>query len=209
MQSLFKTCFRYAFIALVFPLALTFALATKTSAQSSADDRTRAMIERDQRNREWQLRNLGKVQKVDINVLPVAVSLKNVKEDYEGLQSANNSILKMLSSKKEVDYKLVSSAASEIKKRAGRLRSYLLILKMAEENNDKKSSDEIVLTGMRASLLSLDASIFNLITNPIFKNFGQVVDANNSVKARDSLDNIISLSDRIKKSVERSMRATR
>lgn len=210
MQSLLATFFRCTLMTLIFTVAFIFALATSTPAQTAADaERAREMAERDQAAREWALRNIGKVKRVDVDVAPAVVPLAKVKEDYERLQSANNDILKMLS-RKELDYKVIADSSSEIRKRAGRLKSYLVALKIVEEDKDrKKNLDEIEPEVMKTSLLSLDASIMGFISSPVFKDFGKVVDADSSAQARDNLDNIIELSERIKRSVERSMKATR
>lgn len=210
MQSLLVTFLRRALVLLIFSGAFTFALATSTPAQTAADaERARQMADRDQAAREWALRNIGKVRRVDVEVEPMSVPLAKVKEDYERLQSANNGILKMLS-RKELDYKVIADASSEIRKRAGRLNSYLVSLKIVEDDKERKRSlDEIEPAEMKASLLSLDASITSFISSPVFKDFGKVVDADSSAKARANLDSIIDLSERIKRSADRSMKSTR
>lgn len=210
MQSLLVSFFRCALITLFFPTAFIFALATSATAQTAADaERARIMAERDQAAREWALRNIGKVKRVDVDLAPAVVPLAKVKEDYERLQLANNDILKMLS-RKELDYRVIADASSEIRKRAGRLKSYLVALKIVEEDKERKRNlDEVEPEEMKASLLSLDASIMSFISSPVFKDFGKVVDADSSAKARANLDNILELSERIKRSVERSMKATR
>jgi hypothetical protein len=217
MRNLLLAYFRRIFVMLVFPVALAFALATTASAQQSPtgpppseSESARIRAERDMAAREWALRNMGKVKRVDVNVAPPQVLLGKVKEDYVGIQVANNEMLKMLSAGKELDYKLITDTAAEIKKRAGRLKSYLVTLQLVKDNKDrKKNLDELELVEIRASLLSLDASIFSLIESPVFKDFGKIVDLDNSEKARNDLDNIIELSERIKRSVDRSGKAAR
>jgi hypothetical protein len=200
---------------LVFPLAVAFASAATASAQAPAGpspgdlEQARIKADRDLAAREWQLRNIGKVKRVDVDVAPPQVPLGKVKEDYEKIQAANNDILKMLSTRKELDYKVIADASSEIRKRAARLKSYLVTLQIVNDDKErKKNLDELELIEIKASLLSLDASIFSLIGSPVFKEFGKVVDVSSSEKARDDLDNIIELSERIKRSVERSGKAT-
>lgn len=214
MHGLLIASFRSLFVALIFSCAFAFgtsALAQVPGGQSAADqERARQRSERDLASREWQLRNIGKVKRVDVEVAPATVTLRMVKEEYEGLQKANNHILTMLSSRKELDYKVIADASAEIRKRAGRLKSYMVALEMMGENDKrKKSLDEIESARIKASLLSMDSSIASFIANPIFKNFGSVVDRDNSAKARDDLDNIIELSERIKRSVERTMKSAR
>lgn len=201
--------YRRTLLMFVSTLASALVFATSASAQTAAEsENARRAAERDMANREWELRNIGKVKKIDDDFAPVRVSLAKVKEDYEGLQRANNAILQMLSPGKDIDYKLLAEASNEIRKRAGRLKSYLVTLEIVKEDKERKRNlYEIENEELKASLLSLDSSIVSLIGSPIFKEFGKVVDATNSVKARDDLDNIIDLSERVKRSAERSLKA--
>lgn len=213
MQKLLTTLFRCVFAILVFSIAFTYASETFAQGQPASTtqtDSSRIKAERDFEWREWQLRTVGKVKKVDVDVAPPRVSLAKVKDDYEGIQVANNNILKVLSGKKEIDYKVVANSTSEIKKRASRLRSYLVLLKMVnDDKEERKNLDEIEPSRIKASLLSLDSSIMKLISSPIFKEFGKVVDMDNSTRALNDLDNIIDLSERIKRSIERSQKFSR
>lgn len=216
MRSFLRVSFRSLSVSFIIFSAFTLAFVSTARAQAvpgasaAEQERARQRAEADLAFREWQLRNIGKVKKVDIEVGPPTVTLANIKEDYEGLQKANNSILSMLQSGRELDYKILADASSEIKKRASRLKSYLIALEMVKENDKrKKSADEIAYAEMKPSLLSMDASIVRFVANPIFKNFGKVVDLDNSMKARDDLDNIIDLSEKIKKSSERAKKEAR
>ncbi|MBD0372911.1 MAG: hypothetical protein ICV60_18855 [Pyrinomonadaceae bacterium] len=190
------------FTILVFPAALIFASTTYVRAQLAP------RAERDLEVRERQLRGIGKVKRIENDIAQPRVTLGQVKEDYEGLQAANNALLKMLSQGNGLDYKLVEDSASEIKKRAGHLKSYMLILQMVRENeNRRKTQAEIETEEIKGSILSLDAMIARLVENPIFRNFNKVLDADNSTKARDDLDDIIDLSEGIKRSAKRAMKA--
>lgn len=215
MRVLTATFFRRTF-APVFFFALTSALAASAQAQAppgsrlSEEQRARQMSDRDLAERELALRSIGKVKKVDVNVAPIEVSLAKVKEDYEGIQVANNDILRMLAAGKGLDYKVIADSSSDIKKRAARLKSYIIALQLAKDDKKRrKNLDEIEPEGMKASLLSLDASIASVISSPIFTDFGKVVDTDNSNKARDDLDNIIELSERIKRSAELTIKSAR
>lgn len=204
MQSLLTVFLRCMLTMLVFPAALALASATYVCAQPQ----TRS--ERDLALRERQLRSVGKAIRIENDIAQPRVTLGQVKDDYEGLQAANNTILKMLSLRNGLDYKVIEESASEIKKRAGRLKSYLLTLQMVKENeNRRKNLSEIETEAIKDSLLSLDASIVRLVDNPIFKNFSKVLDADGSLKARDDLDDIIDLSEGIKRSARRVIKLAR
>jgi hypothetical protein len=85
----------------------------------------------------------------------------------------------------------------------------MVALELVKDKERKRNPYEIELTGLKPALLSLDASIVSLISSPVFRDFGKVVDLRSSEKALDDLDTIIDLSERIRRSVERSMKSTR
>lgn len=215
MQNLQAAFFRRAFVILIFSATFPCAFATIAHAQATAgpsaadQERARVKADRDLAAREWLLRNIGKVKRVDVEVAPPQVPLGKVKEDYEGIQEANNNILSMLAAGKEIDYKLVGDAANDIKKRASRLRSYMVTLELVPDKERKRTLSEIELVEMKPALRTLDASIVSLIRSPVFKEFGKVVDLESSTKTLNDLDNIIDLSERIKRSVDRSLRSAR
>jgi len=204
MQSLLAAFLRCLLTALVFPLS--FALVSYTDASAQQQPRS----ERDLAVRERQLRGIGKTVRVENDIAQPRVTLGQVREDYAGLQMANNTLLAMLSQRNGLDYKLIEDAASEVKKRAGRLKSYMLNLQMVRENeNRRKSLMEIETEAIKESLLTLDRAIARLVDNPIFKNFNVVVDAEGAIKARDELDDIIELSEGIKRSARRALKLSR
>jgi hypothetical protein len=204
MQSVPGAFLRCPLTALIFPLALVLV----SCAGASAQQQTRS--ERDLAIRERQLRSVGKAIRVENDIAQPRVTLGQVKEDYVGLQTANNTILKMLSQRNGLDYRLIEEAASEIKKRAGRLKSYMLILQMVKENESRRRSlMEIETDAIKESLLTLDATIVRLVDNSIFKNFNRIVDAEGAIKARDELDAIIDLSEEIKRSARRALKLSR
>jgi hypothetical protein len=203
MQSLLRAFLRCLLTALIFPLSLALVSATNTFAQQSRAERDLAIRER-------QLRNVGKAVRIENDIAQPRVTLGQVKEDYVALQAANNTILTMLSLRNGLDYRVIEESASEIKKRAGRLKSYMVVLQMVKENdNRRKNTPEIGTEEIKDSLLSLDASIVRLVGNSIFRNFNKVLDADGAIKARDDLDDIIELSDGIKRSAKRAIKLTR
>lgn len=204
MQSLLTVFLRCMLTTLIFSAVAALSAAT-TLAQSP---QTRA--ERDLAARERQLRGVGKAIRIENDIAQPRVTLGQVKEDYVALQTANNTILTMLSQKNGLDYRVIEEAASEIKKRASRLKSYMFTLQMVKENeNRRKNLAEISTEEIKASLLSLDTAIVRLIDNPIFKNFNRIVDAEGAIRARDDLDDIIDLSEGIKRSARRALKLAR
>ncbi|HEY0320162.1 MAG TPA: hypothetical protein VGC66_04250 [Pyrinomonadaceae bacterium] len=212
MKLLRTNALRFVLVNLALSTASILILATPVCAQSRGVPRE-SEAERNERllaEREWLLRSIGKGTKKDIDVQPQRLTLGQVKEDYEGIQVANNNILRMIASGKELDQKIITSATADIKKRASRLKSFLIALERAEEDKDrKKDLTELEPARLKSSLLVLDASIVRLVENPIFRHIDKVVDVESSKKALSELDSIIELSEKIKRSVERSTKTAR
>jgi hypothetical protein len=208
MKSYQVTSLKYIPVYLASSVALIFALATPVLAQRGMLPESEAQREERQiAQRAWELRNIGKLVRKDVNVEPPRVTLAQIKKDYEGMQMANNELLAMLQAG-AFDYSLIADASSKIKKRAGRLRFGLKLPEAGkEEKRAKEEQNEMDRNSLKASLLSLDALILRFVSNPIFKATEQIVDVENSAKARDDLDDIIELSSRIRKSAERLSKA--
>jgi hypothetical protein len=136
---------------------------------------------------------------------PAAVSparqlaFTQISEDFTRIQIVNNALAKSLAAGEELDFKVVAQAASEIKKRAGRLKENLLLPGLAEDR--PKSSFEIEPWQLKAALAELDRLVVSFVHNPGFRSV-KVVDAQWSAKARSDLEGIIELSGRLKKSSE-------
>lgn len=141
---------------------------------------------------------------------PAAVSparrlaLTQINEDFTRLQVVNNALAKSLAVGGELDFKAVAQAASEIKKRAGRLRENLILPAPAEDR--PKSSSGIEPGQLKAALAELDRLVFSFVHNPGFRSV-KVVDAQWSAQARSDLEGIIELSGRVRKSSEQLHKA--
>ncbi len=184
-------------ISIGFALTLILGLPMLLAAQRRIPISEQERNERDLAEREWLLRTIGKFKKKDLEVGGASINLQQVKRDFEGMQLANNNILIALASNRPLDPKQISNDTARIRRFATALKSQLS-LPVPEE--DKTRKVEFVSEGpLRASLLHLDAFIARFVSNPIFKTTGHVVDAQHSVQARRDLDNIIDLSDRIRK----------
>lgn len=190
------------FAAVVSIFALSAPLYGQFSPNPVPQQNPRQIADRDLAEREWQLRNIGRATRKDVEVEQPRVTLAQIKKDYEGLQISNNQLLRMLQTG-AIDYELIVTAATDIKKRAGRLK---LALRLPEPPiNDKRVrfSDEVVSKSMKASILSLDALIMKLVSNSIFKDAGRIVDAENSAKARADIDSIIELCGKLRRGSEK------
>ena len=125
--------------------------------------------------------------------------VEQINEDFERIQIVNHALAQAVSSGEELDFKVVGQAASEIKKRAGRLKENLILPDVDERR--PKGSDEIEEGQLKQSLAALDKLVDSFVHNPGFQSV-KVVDTQWGGKARRDLEEIIELSDRLKKSCE-------
>ena len=130
--------------------------------------------------------------------------LTQINEDFARIQVVNNALAQALAAGEELDPKLVAQAASEIKKRAGRLRENLILPEAVEER--PKGSGLIEPGQLKASLVALDRLVISFVSNPGFRSV-KVVDPQWSAAARRDLEEIIELSGRLKKSCEQLHKA--
>lgn len=128
-----------------------------------------------------------------------------ISEDFLRIQIVNDELARALEPTGPLDFKLIAQAASEIKKRAGRLKYNLALPEPAERVKRPKLEVE---TGaqLRAALTTLGPLIAGFAHNPIFKET-KVLDAQLSTKARCDLEEIIELSSQVKKSSEQLSKA--
>ena len=96
------------------------------------------------------------------------------------------------------DQPVVSEATAEIKKRAIRLQSTLVLHLPSDEAPVKEKSDP----EMKDSLIKLCKEIRSFVTNPIIEN-PNTVDAEHLTRARRDLESVIQLSGLIKKDADK------
>jgi hypothetical protein len=121
--------------------------------------------------------------------------LTQIGEDFTRIQVANNALARALAAGGELDFKFVAQSASEIKKRAGRLRDNLA-LPLTDELRPKERAG-IEPSRLKAALNTLDGLVMSFVTNPGFQSV-HVIDAQWAVKARQDLEGIIEMSGRVK-----------
>ncbi len=120
--------------------------------------------------------------------------LQEINEDFARLQLVNNEMKLKNSADVVLDFKYVSDTAAEIKKRSSRLRTNLVFPESARADKSEKPAAE----GLMSQLEMLDRLIRRCVTNPVFTDAG-VINAELAAKARGDLDEIIDLSDKVKK----------
>jgi hypothetical protein len=174
----------------------------RTASRTTSDDIL------DMRMRDMNIRRL-EIEKEHAAKPTLEVSketVKQVNEDFAQIQEINAEIMRDYVSGHAPDYKHIAEAMAQIKKRAARLNTNLLLPPDEEVVDIQTIRSESNKRPARSPLLDLNDLINRFVTNPIFKNVN-TIDLALGVKARRDLASIIDLSDRISKSAEKLSKA--
>jgi len=180
-------------------IALLLALSSSARAQSLPQRTLPENVPR-QRDPTTQVR----AQEIEATRTPrdPQLIMAEVNEDFERLRAVDEEL--KLASKAAAagpDYKGVANSSTEAKKRATRLKANLVFPQPPKNENRPKSPD---MEGDEFSLLlaAMQKRLNSFLTNPIFSDTGGV-DAQLATRARYDLDDIIKLSDKLRKSAEK------
>ena len=122
-------------------ITLLLSVAAPTFAQRSApggpppiDKHTNAARKRqqDESSREWQLRNFGNPAVIKDRRRLEAL-MAQIEEDFNRMLSLHNEIVRAVTAPKPLDYRFVSEATSEIRKRALSIQTNINLTPAAEE----------------------------------------------------------------------------
>ena len=136
------------------------------------------------------------------------LALEQIREDFVRLQVVNNDLAKAVSGGRELDFKLVAKSASEIKKRAERLKLNLALPEPEGEVKPPAGAAPTDLEQLRTALSRLDGIILRF-TNALHAKGVRRFDAQSSARLRLDLEAIIGLSGRVKKGSEKLGEADR
>ena len=154
--------------------------------------------QQDMSRREYELRNYGTQPVAAKDERQVKAIMAQTEEDFTRILTLHNEIARVLDSKKDLDYHFVSQATAEIKKRASRVQSRLLLHLTSDDAPVKVQTD----AEMKDSLIKLCQEIRSFVTNPIIEN-PNTVDAAELPRARHDLESLIQLSALIKKDADK------
>jgi hypothetical protein len=154
--------------------------------------------DRDINQREAEISNLERGSKPGAKRDPQLV-LAEVNEDFTRLRELDQDIKGMLSATAPLDYKHVAENSAEVKKRATRLKTNLAL---PSAKSDKRQKVQSPGDDLKPSLTALELLINSFLTNPIFSDTGDV-DAKLAAKAKLDLDDILELSEKLRKSAEK------
>ncbi|HKV40159.1 MAG TPA: hypothetical protein VJX67_13180 [Blastocatellia bacterium] len=190
--------------------AAAFAFLVVAAAPISAqhDDEARVRMQQDsEREAQLQVRNGGPGKPA--NPKQAAALLAQVAEDFKRILILHNQIAKATTSGKDPDYRFVSDAAAEIKKRAGRLQA-TLELNRGEASTDLSHPKRVDFgdTEVKQALIALCQQIESFVSNPVIQSPG-TVDAKQSAKARVELESVIELSGSIRKSAAKLSKSSK
>jgi hypothetical protein len=121
-----------------------------------------------------------------------------INEDFQRIQVIHNEIVRMLQPDKGLNYDRLVDLTGDMKKRGARLRGNLALPEPDKTEADQVQSEPIDEAHIKTTIADLHDAIVRFVANPIFKNLG-VVDAKVADTATKDLDNVIDLSDEIKK----------
>lgn len=175
-------------------IAIVMVTISASSAKAQGAPSPTSERGRNLRDREMQITLLERGARESFKREP-RLLLQEINEDFARLQAVNNEVKLKNSANIVLDFKYVYDAAGEIKKRSSRLRTNLVFPETARADKREKTSPT---EGLKSQLVKLDRLIRSFVTNPVFTDAG-VIDAELAAQARGDLDEIIDLSDKVKK----------
>lgn len=154
--------------------------------------------QQDMSSREWQLRNFGSEPNTPKDRRQIEALMAQTEEDFTRILTLHNEIVRAISSKDTLNYRFVSEATGEIKKRATRVQSSLALgLSPDDVPVQEKAEPEL-----KDSLVKLCKEIRAFVTNPMIEN-PNTVDAQQLIRAKRDLESFIQLSTLIKKDADK------
>ena len=124
-------------------------------------------------------------------------ALRELQDDFTQIQILNRDLVVTTDKSKELDAKFIAKSAGEIHKRAERLLGNLALPENAMGSPATAAQLATGPIAVRKAIVNLGWLIYNFTKNPMFKE-AQVIDAASAEKARRDLDDILSLSARLK-----------
>ena len=134
------------------------------------------------------------------------LALAQIAQDYREIQIINNKMMSTSMSTAEPNFLTIGRTLEQIQKRAARLKGNLRLAESKEKPEANLYKPAQNTKEFKTHLLALDDSIMRLVKNPVFKE-PDVVNVNESAKARGELEFIIVTSQLIRKDADRLNKA--
>jgi hypothetical protein len=191
-------------------IAFSFAVSTLAFGQTSQqieEAKAAEMLNRagmnERRIASWELR-MAEVRRPPKERRDASLAYTQIREDYKQIQIVNNDLARAVDASSTLDIKYIEKSVSEIKKRALRLKENLMLPEAQKAPEPQRPRPEIGedIKRMKSSLVVLDNLVMGFINNSIFDQT-KAVNLQAGIKARRDLEEIIELSEHIKKSSEK------
>jgi hypothetical protein len=157
--------------------------------------------QQDQSRRELQLRNLASQAEAGKDLKRIDQLAAEIEHDFQRILILHNELARFILNNKPLDYDVVFEATAEIRKRALHLQKTLALNKPDNEQNQEKRL-EFPDQRIKEAVATLCNEIKSFVTNPIINHPG-IVNAPELMRARRDLQDVIDLSDNLKKSADR------
>jgi hypothetical protein len=191
MRSDVKIIFRAAAAAFFLMAVVPCAAAQSAEDERSGDERADGLD-----NAAVMLEALGRPEQFCEARLPQA----QISEDLGYLQTALDYLSDAASQSGGLNFKAIARSASEIRKRAGRLKDSLALPDAEKDGGHGEATAPADSGQLRAALSALSAQISDAVDNPVLR--GRLLDVTGAFKASSELEKIVLLSRRIKISSE-------
>ena len=170
-----------------------------------AGPRRDAMLDRegDIENRNRQLQLLSEPEKIKVLTTEEKKFIANqIFEDFERVQIINRDMLKATSNLDHDSYKLISSLADEMNKRAKRLKTNLNIPDVEHDKKEPESPKEMDAAQLKASVVTLNGTVKAFVNSPVFKD-PRVTTVGHLQNLRRDISTVIDLSRTVKKAASK------
>jgi len=128
----------------------------------------------------------------------IVARFPQIKEDFEGIQIFQTTIVTAYTTGKAIDYVLIGVSAEGMNKKAKRLDSNLFAASSDKEGEKAKANEGPQKTEktrtVRELIIDLDKAIGEFVSSPIFGNI-RVIEPEVAIKTREDLIRIMQLSD--------------
>jgi hypothetical protein len=156
--------------------------------------------QQDEDARAWQLRNFGNPE-LTKDRRRLDALMAQIEEDFNRMLSLHNEIVRALDSTKPLDYRFISEATGEIRKRAHSIQSNINLAPAPEESKPIELADNTNEAQMKDGLIKLCKNIRSFVTNPVIAEHN-LIDAEKLVAAKRDLESVIQLSAHLKKDAD-------
>jgi malonyl CoA-acyl carrier protein transacylase len=192
--------------AAVVALASAFSQTVYGQTPEQIEDAKRAEMNRraaddERRMASWELSMAG-VRRPPERRRDATLAYNQIREDYKQIQIVNNDLARNVATSGALDFKYITKSVSDIKARALRLKENLVLPEDKKPVERPKLEVAAEAVRLKNALVVLDNLVMQFVNSPIFEQ-AKAVNVEQATKARRGLEEIIELSDQIKKCVEK------